>query len=73
MTNPGAPRTSILNGEPPMHPTPTTETVATDRPIHKDDPTPVFPDPLLRLPAVVKMAGISRTEIYRRIEAGIFP
>lgn len=28
---------------------------------------------LLRLPAVVERTGLSKTEIYRRIRAGVFP
>jgi prophage regulatory protein len=30
-------------------------------------------DQYLRIPAVVAKVGLSRTEIYRRIAAGVFP
>jgi prophage regulatory protein len=32
-----------------------------------------LPDTLLRLPRVIEMAGISRSEIYRRMETHRFP
>lgn len=37
------------------------------------DVAPSSPDALLRLPAVREMVGLSRSEIYRRIESGRFP
>jgi len=37
------------------------------------EPEASFPEALLRLPSVIAMTGISRTEIYRRIEDGTFP
>lgn len=41
--------------------------------IKTESAMPMFPEALLRLRSVMQMTGISRTEIYRRMDAGTFP
>lgn len=45
--------------------------------MRNEEPPPpapaAFPEALLRLPAACQMTGLSRSEIYRRMEVGRFP